>query len=207
MRAFLDRSELINVLTGFNPWWSAREWSAHPFHRLAFDACRRYLKDTSLRRAVLLSGPRRVGKTTVLQQMARVLVQDGDDPRSILYLSLDHPLLKLLTLREILALFHESTHPDGQPATLLLDEIQYAQEWETEVKLLIDHQPQYRILATGSVSWSTGTVWRKAASAAGSPCRSRRFLSSSLSAFETSSPRGSILNYGSAAFFRFQPAI
>jgi uncharacterized protein len=152
LKDFLDRSEIVNVLTGFNPWWSERACSLPPFRRLAFDACRRYLEDTSLRRAVLLSGPRRVGKTTVLQQMALALVQKGHDPKSILYLSLDHPLLKLLSLREILSLFHESVHPDGRPATLLLDEIQYAPQWETEVKLLIDHKPQYRILATGSAS-------------------------------------------------------
>ena len=152
MKDFLDRSEVIKVLTGFNPWWSGRPCPVPGFRRLAFDACTRYLKDTSLRRAVLLSGPRRVGKTTVLQQMAQELVHQGGDPKSILYLSLDHPLLKLLSLREILSLFHESTYPDGQPATLLLDEIQYAPQWETEIKLLIDHKPQYRILATGSAS-------------------------------------------------------
>lgn len=152
MKDFLDRSEIIHVLTGFNPWWSERPCPVPPFRRLAFDACRRYLEDAGLRRAVLLSGPRRVGKTTVLQQMAQALVQKGDDPKSILYLSLDHPLLKLLSLREILSLFHESTYPDGWPATLLLDEIQYAPQWETEIKLLVDHKPQYRILATGSAS-------------------------------------------------------
>ena len=152
MKDFLDRSEIVNVLTGFNPWWSERQCSVPPFRRLAFEACRGYLEDQSLRRAVLLSGPRRVGKTTVLQQMALALVQQGNDPKSILYLSLDHPLLKLFSLREILSLFHESTYPDGQPATLLLDEIQYAPQWETEVKLLVDHKPQYRILATGSAS-------------------------------------------------------
>ncbi|MFO7716108.1 AAA family ATPase [Desulfosarcina sp.] len=58
----------------------------------------------------------------------------------------------MLPLTEILSLFHESTYPDGQPATLLLDEIQYAPQWQTEIKLFIDHQPQYRILATGSAS-------------------------------------------------------
>lgn len=152
MKDFLDRSEIINVLAGFNPWWGERRHEVPPFRRLAFDACRRYLEDSTLRRAVLLSGPRRVGKTTVLQQMAQALVQKGSDPKSILYLSLDHPLLKLLSLREILSLFHESTFPDGQPAFLLLDEIQYAPQWETEIKLLIDHKPQYRILATGSAS-------------------------------------------------------
>ena len=152
MKEFLDRGEIVNVLTGFNPWWSERRHEVPPFRRLAFDACRRYLADTSLHRAVLLSGPRRVGETTVLQQMAQALVHEENDPKSILYLSLDHPLLKLLPLREILSLFHESTYPDGRPATLLLDEIQYAPQWETEIKLLIDHKPQYRILATGSAS-------------------------------------------------------
>ena len=67
-------------------------------------------------------------------------------------MSLDHPLLRLLSLREILSLYHETTYADGKPATLLLDEIQYAREWETETKLLIDHKPQYRILGTGSAS-------------------------------------------------------
>jgi predicted AAA+ superfamily ATPase len=149
---FLDRTEIISVLNGFNPWWSARPYVVPPFRRLAFEACKTYLEETTLRRAILLSGPRRVGKTTVLQQTAQSLVQQGHEPKSILYLSLDHPLLKLISIREILSLYHESTYPDGKPATLLLDEIQYAQGWETEVKLLLDHKPQYRILATGSAS-------------------------------------------------------
>jgi len=149
---FLDRTEIISVLNGFNPWWSAKPFFVPEFHRLAFAACRIYLDNKDLRRAILLSGPRRVGKTTVLQQTARALVDSGHDPKSILYLSLDHPLLKLLSLREILSIYHESTFFEGKPCTLLLDEIQYAPEWETEIKLLIDHQPQYRILSTGSAS-------------------------------------------------------
>ena len=152
MNDFLNRTEIISVLNGFNPWWSAKPFFVPEFHRLAFNACRSYLENKNLRRAILLSGPRRVGKTTVLQQTAKALVDSGHDPKSILYLSLDHPLLKLLSLREILSIYHESTFSVGKPATLLLDEIQYAAEWETEVKLLIDHQPQYRILSTGSAS-------------------------------------------------------
>ena len=122
------------------------------FRRLAIEDCDRFLEKTILRRAVFLSGPRWVGKTTVLQQTAQALVQKGYDLKSIMYLNLDHPLLKLLSLREILSFYHESTYADGKPATLLLDEIQYAPEWETEVKLLIDHKPQYRIQAAGSAS-------------------------------------------------------
>ena len=105
-----------------------------------------------MRRAVLLSGPRRVGKTTILRQIAVDLVERGEDPKSVLYLSLDHPLLKLVSLRDILALYHETLYREGQGVTLLLDEIQYSSGWETEVKLLVDHQPHYRIIATGSAS-------------------------------------------------------
>lgn len=32
------------------------------------------------------------------------------------------------------------------------DEIQYSNEWETEIKLLVDHQQNCRIIATGSAS-------------------------------------------------------
>ena len=35
---------------------------------------------------------------------------------------------------------------------LLLDEVQYSRDWGTEIKLLVDHRPNYRIVATGSAS-------------------------------------------------------
>ncbi|HET8759969.1 MAG TPA: ATP-binding protein [Nitrospiria bacterium] len=152
MKDLVDRAEIIAVLHGFNPWWSGRPVRVPEFRRLAYNACRRYLGHPTLQRAILLSGPRRVGKTTILQQVVDGLIKDAQDPKSILYLSLDHPILKLLSLRNILAVYHEHIHPEGQPTTLLLDEIQYSREWETEVKLLVDHHPGYRIVATGSAS-------------------------------------------------------
>ncbi len=152
MARLIEHGELVSVLQGFNPWWGGRPISAPPFRRLAYEACRNYFDNPALKRAVLLSGPRRVGKTTVLYQLADALLQEGTEARTILYLSLDHPVLKLLGLREILALYHEHIHPEGQPTVLLLDEVQYSREWETEIKLLVDHKPYYRIVATGSAS-------------------------------------------------------
>jgi len=152
MKDFFDRSEILNVLHGFNPWWAGRPYEVPSFRRLAFDTCLTYLEDSSLRRAILLSGPRRVGKTTILNQIATGLSAKEIEPKAIFYISLDHPLIKLLTLNQILEIYHESIHPQGQASFLLFDEIQYSKEWETEVKLLVDHQPHYRILATGSAS-------------------------------------------------------
>src|SRR5687767_14387580 len=135
MAAFFDSDEILAVLQGFNPWWTGRSTQVPTFRRLAFEACLQHLDRTELRRAVLLSGPRRVGKTTILHQIAVEAIARGREPRSVLYLSLDHPLLKLVTLREILSLYTERIHQEGAAALLLLDEVQYARDWETEVKL------------------------------------------------------------------------
>lgn len=152
MKDFFDQTEILNVLHGFNPWWSGRPYTAPEFKRLAFETCSSYLEDSTLRRAILLSGPRRVGKTTILTQIANNLITKNNDPKSVFYISLDHPLIKLLNLRQILDIYHESVYSTGKQSFLLFDEIQYSKEWETEVKLLVDHQPNYRILATGSAS-------------------------------------------------------
>lgn len=152
MKNFFGEAEIVRVLHGFNPWWSGKTCRSPEFNRLAFGACQNILKNRQIKRAVLLSGPRRVGKTTVLQQIAASLIDEGGDPASILYLSLDHPLLKLQPLNGILQIYHETIFPEDKSITLLLDEIQYSREWETEIKLLIDHKPNYRILATGSAS-------------------------------------------------------
>ena len=101
---------------------------------------------------MLLSGPRRVGKSTILIQTADALIAEGVDARSVLYVSLDHPLLKLLSLPEIIRIYHEHIYPQGKPAVLLFDEVQYSGEWELQVKQLIDHHHEYRMLASGSAS-------------------------------------------------------
>ncbi len=152
MTDFIDRGEVLKVLQGFNPWWFGQVLEVPEFRRLAFSVCKKMLEDTKLKRAILLSGPRRVGKTTILQQIARELTQEGTDPKSILYLSLDHPILKLEPIDEILRIYHDTIHPEKEPSFLLFDELQYARDWDLHLKQLVDRHPNYRILATGSAS-------------------------------------------------------
>lgn len=150
--SFLQAADILRVLQGFNPWWTQRASAVPPFRRLAFDSCCRYLFDERIQRAILISGPRRVGKTTVLSQLAHDLVARGFDPRGILYLSLDHPLLKMLSIEAILEVYTEHIHEAGRRAYLLLDEVQYSSEWDLHLKVLIDHRKEFRIVATGSAA-------------------------------------------------------
>lgn len=151
----LERSQILNILRGFNPWWAGLPVNVPAFRRLAFDQCLRLLDDPTFKRALLLSGPRRVGKTTVLKQVAENLIKRGAAPASVLYVSLDHPLLKLVSLTALLQVYREEFFAEGKPTVLLLDEVQYAVDWELHVKTLVDHHPEYRILATGSAAVTT----------------------------------------------------
>lgn len=163
MVTFLRSDELLAVMGAFNPWWSGRSASAPPFRRIAYHRSRALLEHARLRRAVMLSGPRRVGKSVILQQIAQDYVAEGRDPKSILHLSLEHPLLKIPNIMEILKLYHEHIHPAGQPAVLLLDEVHYSPDWDICLKTLVDQNPEYRILATGSATLAA----RKALSESG----------------------------------------
>ncbi|MFC1546321.1 ATP-binding protein [bacterium] len=144
--------EIRGVLQGFNPWWIEKNIIVPEFKRLAFHACSQLLETPEFKRAILLSGPRRVGKTTLLLQLVEKYLKKGVSANSILYLSLDHPLLKLISLPRILKLYHETIQPEKEPVLLLLDEIQYTYNWDIELKQLIDHNPEYKIVVTGSTS-------------------------------------------------------
>ncbi len=151
---FVATEEILRIIYAFNPWWSGRATKIPTFRRIAFDACWERLFDPSIRRGVLLSGPRRVGKSTVLAQLAEMLIQQGVDPKRVVYLSLDNPFLKMLTLAEIMVIYEENVRGAASEVDtfLLLDEVQYSKEWDLFLKFFIDHRPDFRIVATGSAS-------------------------------------------------------
>lgn len=87
MKDLFEHNAILGVLHGFNPWWSGRRNPVPELRRPAFEVCRNYLEDASLRRAVLRSGPRRVGKTTILLQLANHVISQGHDPEPLFYVS------------------------------------------------------------------------------------------------------------------------
>lgn len=148
--AVISPELVLDHLRRLNPWWSGSIIQDTPFRRIAFGVCLERLLDMRNRRAVLLSGPRRVGKSTILQQVAGELLGRGVDPNRVLYATLDDNILKLAGLDEVLRIYREQVWSRQGPAYLLLDEIQYAPGWELTLKVMIDHDHEFRILATGS---------------------------------------------------------
>ena len=87
-----------------------------------------------------------------LLQVIDELLSRGVKPEKILYVTFDHPLLKLLGLDGLLDLWHER-EPEGEGTEyLFLDEIQYTKDWQTWLKHQVDFHKQRRIAVTGSAT-------------------------------------------------------
>lgn len=103
-------------------------------------------------RALLLSGARQVGKTTLLLQTIEALIESGVTPGKILYATFDHPLVKLAGLDGLLNLWKEIEPAREGTEYLFLDEIQYTKDWQTWLKHQVDFQKHRRIAVTGSAT-------------------------------------------------------
>lgn len=150
----IPKSELFSVLQQFNPWWTGAPMADLPdWQRFAARLLWQWVTDADNKRALLLTGARQVGKTTLLRQTIRELVASGIAPSRVLYATLDHPLLKLAGLQRTLEAWDE-LHPPaaGQVRYVFLDEIQYMPDWQTWLKHQVDFNRGLRIAATGSAN-------------------------------------------------------
>ena len=116
-------------------------------------AVEQLLTDTRLKRAVVLLGPRRVGKTVLIQHLVQRLLRAGTAPTRIGYVEVDHPLLHDQTLESLVGAIERARGDVGEgPRYLFFDEIQYLRDWERHLKQLVDHRPQLRLLVSGSAA-------------------------------------------------------
>ncbi len=152
--AITTKDRILKVLRSVNPWWISGDVNPaqlREYKRFAYHEAMRQLENTSIRRNVVLTGTRRVGKTTIEYQMIHSLLKSGVAPENIVFISLDHPMLKLAGLNDVLECYHENICP-SQNVYYFFDEIQYASDWDMWLKTIYDTQPETKVVATGSAS-------------------------------------------------------
>ena len=154
----ISRTDVLRRLRLDNPWWDTERRNAQTAAGLLqrrdyYAQFAGLVRNAAVRRAVILVGPRRVGKTVMVNQLVHELLADGVDGREILYLSLDTPVYTEMTLDGVLALFQdEHGHPPDARLFVFFDEIQYHTDWERHLKSLVDTYPNVRFVATGSAA-------------------------------------------------------
>lgn len=103
-------------------------------------------------RAVLLSGARQIGKTTLFLQGIETLIASGVNQGNVLYVTFDHPLLKLAGLDVVMRLWRDTEVRIAGLEYLFIDEIQCLPQWQTWVKHQVDFQKGRRLALTGSAT-------------------------------------------------------
>lgn len=152
--AIISKENILKVLTAFNPWWktgAVNPRMSKTYKRFAFHEAMKRLDQIDIRRTVVLTGTRRVGKTTIQYQMIETLLERGIAPQKIVFISMDHPMLKLSGVNDVLECYHENIYAE-QDVYYFFDEIQYAQDWDKWLKTIYDMQPDTQVVATGSAS-------------------------------------------------------
>jgi len=151
----VSNQQVINHLKRLNPWWDSGEMDAGTLDlqpRAYLGPVRKLMLEPALRRAVVLLGPRRVGKTILIRHLIADLVSRGIPATRIAYVEMDHPLLHGQSLESLVQQIEQAA-PGGQGSRyLFFDEVQSQKDWEKHLKPLVDHRPDLRILVSGSAA-------------------------------------------------------
>jgi len=145
----------IENLTKFNDFWTlkkVKESLLKPYKRPLFNKLLEYLKD---RQILLVTGLRRVGKTTLFYQLIQELIDRKIEPFNILYFSFDE---ESENIEDVLETYKEkvlkSNFEKIDRLYVFLDEIQKAKDWQNKLKIYYDLYPNIKFFISGSASVS-----------------------------------------------------
>ena len=144
--------EIQEILKLLNPWWKDNLISqelARPYKREIFPKISGLI---NYRQIVLLSGLRRVGKTTLLYQIIDLLIKKINS-KKILYFNFDKKVEEII---EILESYQKLVNINWKKEKMFvfLDEITRLNEWATKLKMLYDAFPNLKFFISSSGSLS-----------------------------------------------------
>ncbi len=100
----------------------------------------------------ILTGSRRVGKTTILKQIVNLLLRHKIPPENIFYVSCDYARAIGLSISDHLTFFRQIfSHKREEKLYLFFDEVQDSSNWQMELKSLYDSE-NVKIFCSGSTS-------------------------------------------------------
>ena len=147
---------IIERLWADNSWWQTQRIEKYyqaMKPRSYFDLFYPLASNIDLRYAVVLMGPRQIGKTVMLNQTVQALINDGISARKICFISVDTPIFNKIDLNQLFDLAREASG-ENDPANwfVIFDEIQYFENWEVHLKVLVDRYKETKFIVSGSAA-------------------------------------------------------
>ena len=142
--------EIKQIIELLNPWWKQEkinEELAKSYKRKIFNEILGLVK---YKQIIILSGLRRVGKTTLLYQIIENLLKKYDSNK-IFYFNFDK---KVKDITEILDDYEELTGISWKKEKffVFLDEVTKLDEWASKIKLIYDAFPNIKFVISSSSS-------------------------------------------------------
>lgn len=146
----MNDPQLLEVLEYWNFWSQDRHTGVYRKIYTEELYRQRTLKEVSV-----VTGVRRAGKSTILLQVLKKLIDTGIPRKNILYVNFEDPtFIPYLTVELLLrihALYLERFNPEGR-TYIVLDEVQLVPGWERFVRGLYDREKDIKFYITGSSS-------------------------------------------------------
>src|SRR3989344_1172567 len=157
--------QLLAQLRTWNPWWQQGKEGIDrykdPFYKreLYINVCDQYKEGNQI---VSIVGMRQVGKSTLMRQVIKELLDGGVDPKTILYISFDDPFVRIKYDKKRIFDIVVQTFIGGLLGSNLdqyqgklyffLDEIHQLPDWEKTLKTYYDRSFPISYLVSGSSS-------------------------------------------------------
>lgn len=153
----LLEKQIIGRLKVDNPWWvegCIPKFLSQMSPRLYLNIFMSLLQATDLHRALILMGPRRVGKTVMLYHSIQELINNGVAAQNIIYISVETPIYNKIELEQLFLLSCQTLgkSPTHENMYVFFDEIQYLKGWEIALKSLVDTYRNIKFVASGSAA-------------------------------------------------------
>lgn len=167
--SLIPTEKIVERLRYENPWWINKqipEVYSTMAKRLYFSLFYPFVIEHNIRRALVLMGPRRVGKTVMLFHCIQQLLIEQVNPQKIFFIGIDNPIYLHLGLEDILNLCRQSLNRNNlNGCYVFFDEIQYLEDWERHLKVLVDSYPETKFIVSGSAA--AALKWHSTESGAG----------------------------------------
>ena len=153
----LLEKQIIGRLKIDNPWWTEGripEYLDQMSPRSYLNIFLPLVQETDPRRALILMGPRRVGKTVMMFHSIQKLIDGGTPAQNIIYISVETPIYNGIDIER---LFNIACQVFGKNSIndkmfVFFDEIQYLKDWEVSLKSMVDTYHNTKFIASGSAA-------------------------------------------------------
>ncbi|MCB0807475.1 MAG: ATP-binding protein [Bacteroidales bacterium] len=152
----VSQEQIIDRIKFENPWWLdhriEKDFDDLP-RRAYYKIFKPLASELEVRRAIVLMGPRRVGKTVMLHHLIQDLLDSELNTRKIVFITIENPIFNNIGLED---LFKYARLASGEETSedwiVIFDEIQYLKNWEVHLKSLVDSYRSCKFIASGSAA-------------------------------------------------------